>query len=107
MTGNPYSIRPETNLGTLVHVLRASDLVRVPVVDAQDRLVGIKSREVYECPASLALILAHRDLEGEGAGGGGHDRERRAARPQAVGAAVRDVVLDPIGFVCDHVEIRA
>ena len=35
MTGNPYSIRPETNLGTLVHVLRASDLVRVPVVDAK------------------------------------------------------------------------
>jgi CBS domain-containing protein len=44
MTGNPYSIRPETNLGTLVHVLRASDLVRVPVVDAHDRLVGIIAR---------------------------------------------------------------
>lgn len=44
MTGNPYSIRPETSLGTLVHVLRASDLVRVPVVDAQDRLVGIIAR---------------------------------------------------------------
>jgi CBS domain-containing protein len=44
MTGNPYSIRPETNLGTLVHVLRASDLVRVPVVDAKDRLVGIIAR---------------------------------------------------------------
>jgi len=44
MTGNPYSIRPETNLGTLVHVLRASDLVRVPVVDAQNRLVGIIAR---------------------------------------------------------------
>jgi CBS domain-containing protein len=44
MTGNPYSVRPETNLGTLVHVLRASDLVRVPVVDAHDRLVGIIAR---------------------------------------------------------------
>lgn len=44
MTGNPYSVRPETNLGTLVHVLRASDLVRVPVVDAADRLVGIIAR---------------------------------------------------------------
>jgi CBS domain-containing protein len=44
MTGNPYSIRPETDLGTLVHVLRASDLVRVPVVDAKDRLVGIIAR---------------------------------------------------------------
>jgi CBS domain-containing protein len=44
MTGNPYSVRTETTLGTLVHVLRASDLVRVPVVDADDKLVGIIAR---------------------------------------------------------------
>jgi len=44
MTANPYSVRPETTVGTLVHVLRASDLVRVPVVDAKDRLVGIIAR---------------------------------------------------------------
>jgi CBS domain-containing protein len=44
MTGNPYSVRTETTLGTLVHVLRASDLVRVPVVDASDKLVGIIAR---------------------------------------------------------------
>ena len=30
----------------------------------ENRRVGIKSREVYECPASLALIKAHQDLEG-------------------------------------------
>ncbi len=35
---------------------------RVDMVE--NRRVGIKSREVYECPAALALILAHRDLEG-------------------------------------------
>ncbi|ADL06947.1 argininosuccinate synthase [Thermosediminibacter oceani] len=29
----------------------------------ENRLVGIKSREVYECPASLLLINAHRNLE--------------------------------------------
>ena len=29
----------------------------------ENRRVGIKSREVYECPGALALILAHRDLE--------------------------------------------
>jgi argininosuccinate synthase len=29
----------------------------------EDRLVGIKSREVYEAPAALALIAAHKDLE--------------------------------------------
>ena len=30
----------------------------------EGRRVGIKSREVYECPAALALIAAHCDLEG-------------------------------------------
>lgn len=44
MTGNPYSVRLETTLATLVHVLRASDLVRVPVVDARNQLVGIIAR---------------------------------------------------------------
>ncbi|HLV60622.1 MAG TPA: argininosuccinate synthase, partial [Fredinandcohnia sp.] len=29
----------------------------------EDRVVGIKSREVYEAPAAIALITAHRDLE--------------------------------------------
>ncbi|HLF70351.1 MAG TPA: argininosuccinate synthase [Actinomycetota bacterium] len=29
----------------------------------EDRVVGIKSREIYECPGSLALIRAHTDLE--------------------------------------------
>ncbi|HET7578160.1 MAG TPA: argininosuccinate synthase [Bacillales bacterium] len=29
----------------------------------ENRLVGIKSREVYECPAAMALIMAHKELE--------------------------------------------
>jgi argininosuccinate synthase len=29
----------------------------------EDRLVGIKSRENYECPAAVTLIAAHKDLE--------------------------------------------
>ena len=29
----------------------------------EDRLVGIKSREIYECPAALVIIEAHKDLE--------------------------------------------
>src|SRR4029450_2026994 len=28
-----------------------------------DRLVGIKSREVYEAPGAIALITAHQELE--------------------------------------------
>jgi argininosuccinate synthase len=29
----------------------------------ENHRVGIKSRETYECPAALALMLAHSDLE--------------------------------------------
>lgn len=29
----------------------------------EDRLVGIKSREIYECPGAITLLTAHRDLE--------------------------------------------
>jgi argininosuccinate synthase len=29
----------------------------------EDRVVGIKSREVYECPAATVLLEAHKDLE--------------------------------------------
>ena len=29
----------------------------------EDRMVGIKSREVYECPAALVILEAHKDLE--------------------------------------------
>jgi argininosuccinate synthase len=29
----------------------------------EDRLVGLKSREVYECPAATVLLEAHKDLE--------------------------------------------
>jgi argininosuccinate synthase len=36
----------------------------VGIVDhIEDRVVGIKSREVYEAPAAMILIEAHRDLE--------------------------------------------
>lgn len=29
----------------------------------ENRLVGIKSREVYECPGAITLLLAHKELE--------------------------------------------
>ncbi|WHZ16422.1 MAG: CBS domain protein [Nitrospira sp.] len=44
MSGNPYSARTETNLSTLVHVLTESDLMSVPVVNAQNRFVGVVTR---------------------------------------------------------------
>jgi argininosuccinate synthase len=36
----------------------------VGIIDhIEDRVVGIKSREVYEAPAAISIIEAHRDLE--------------------------------------------
>ena len=29
----------------------------------EDRIVGLKSREIYECPAAVTLLSAHRELE--------------------------------------------
>jgi len=65
--GVPVSLDGEP-LSVLAVVQRLNELVgsygwgRLDMVE--NRRVGIKSRETYECPASLALILAHRDLEG-------------------------------------------
>src|SRR5918995_52959 len=42
-------------------VAGANGLGRIDMLD--DRLVGIKSREIYEAPAALVLIAAHRELE--------------------------------------------
>ncbi len=39
----------------------AQGIGRIDIVE--DRLVGIKSREVYEAPGAIALIAAHQELE--------------------------------------------
>ena len=46
---------------TLNHRAGATGFGRLDMVE--NRRVGIKSREVYECPGALALIAAHADLE--------------------------------------------
>jgi argininosuccinate synthase len=64
--GVPVSLDGET-VGLVTLIDRLNALVgsygwgRIDMVE--NRRVGIKSRETYECPASLALILAHEDLE--------------------------------------------
>src|SRR6202011_5036814 len=39
----------------------ANGVGRIDMIE--DRVVGLKSREVYECPGSVTLIEAHRALE--------------------------------------------
>ncbi|MBV8957841.1 MAG: argininosuccinate synthase [Actinobacteria bacterium] len=46
---------------SLNHTVGSYGWGRIDMVE--NRRVGIKSRETYECPAALALILAHADLE--------------------------------------------
>jgi argininosuccinate synthase len=42
-------------------VAGANGVGRIDMIE--DRLVGIKSREIYETPAAIAIIIAHRELE--------------------------------------------
>ena len=42
-------------------VAGANGVGRIDMIE--DRLVGIKSREIYETPAALAIVAAHRELE--------------------------------------------
>ena len=64
--GVPTSIDGE-RLGMLDVIEKLNAVVgsygwgRIDMVE--NRRVGIKSRETYECPAALALIMAHKDLE--------------------------------------------
>jgi len=53
---------PEPLIGELNRLVGAYGFGRIDMVE--NRRVGIKSRETYECPAALALLLAHADLEG-------------------------------------------
>ncbi len=52
------------SLALIRHVNEFAGRHGVGIIDhIEDRLVGIKSREVYEAPAAVSIIEAHRDLE--------------------------------------------
>ncbi|MEW1978283.1 argininosuccinate synthase [Kocuria palustris] len=64
--GIPVSIdgRPVTPLEAIQEMNRRAGAQGVGRIDiVEDRLVGIKSREIYEAPGAMALIAAHRELE--------------------------------------------
>src|SRR5437588_397915 len=48
-------------IGEMTRVVGSYGWGRVDMVE--NRRVGIKSREIYECPGALALLMAHSDLE--------------------------------------------
>jgi argininosuccinate synthase len=64
--GVPISINGKVEkLPSLINTLNEmAGSFGVGIIDhIEDRVVGIKSREVYEAPAALILICAHKDLE--------------------------------------------
>ncbi|OOG24673.1 argininosuccinate synthase [Enterococcus casseliflavus] len=64
--GVPTAIDGETmNLAELIMKLnRVAGEHGIGRIDhIENRLVGIKSREVYECPGAIALMTAHKELE--------------------------------------------
>jgi argininosuccinate synthase len=64
--GIPYAINGETlDAVTLIEKLNnIAGKHGIGRIDhMEDRLIGIKSREVYECPAATVILEAHNDLE--------------------------------------------
>ncbi|NJK30826.1 MAG: argininosuccinate synthase [Acaryochloris sp. SU_5_25] len=58
---NGQTLDPVTLVEQLNPIVGKHGIGRIDMVE--NRLVGIKSREIYEAPALLVLIQAHRDLE--------------------------------------------
>ncbi len=58
---NGDTLEPLALVETLNEIVGRHGYGRIDMVE--NRLVGIKSREIYEAPALMALILAHRELE--------------------------------------------
>jgi argininosuccinate synthase len=64
--GRPISLDGRTLpgaelIGSLNALAGEHGVGRIDMIE--NRLVGFKSREIYECPAATVLIAAHRDLE--------------------------------------------
>ena len=58
---NGEEMKPAELIETLNSIAGKHGVGRIDHIE--DRLVGIKSREVYECPAAQVIIEAHKDLE--------------------------------------------
>jgi argininosuccinate synthase len=61
VTINGRSLPLHTLIGEVTRIVGSYGWGRIDMVE--NRRVGIKSREIYECPGALALLMAHADLE--------------------------------------------
>ncbi len=93
--GRPVAIdgRPVTMLQAIEELNRRAGAQGIGRIDmVEDRVVGIKSREIYEAPGAIALLIAHRELENV-------TLEREQARfKQTVGQRWTELVYDGLWF---------
>ena len=85
--------RPVTMLQAIEEMNRRAGAQGIGRIDmVEDRVVGIKSREIYEAPGAIALLVAHRELENVTV-------EREQARfKQTVGQRWTELVYDGLWF---------
>jgi len=58
---NDQKLDPVALVSSLNEIAGKHGIGRIDHIE--DRMVGIKSREVYECPAAIVILEAHKDLE--------------------------------------------
>ncbi len=64
--GIPTKMNGEVmKLADLIHNLNiVAGMHGIGIIDhMEDRVVGLKSREVYECPAAVCILKAHKDIQ--------------------------------------------
>jgi len=61
VTVNGEKLKPAALISKVGEIAGLHGVGRIDLME--DRVVGIKSRETYECPASVALIAAHQEVE--------------------------------------------
>ncbi len=93
--GKPVAIdgKPVSMLQAIEELNRRAGAQGIGRIDmVEDRVVGIKSREVYEAPGAMALITAHQELENV-------TLERDQARfKRTVGVRWAELVYDGLWF---------
>ena len=93
------AIAPVPLVERLNEIAGAHGVGRIDMVE--NRLVGIKSREVYEAPAAVALLAAHRKLESLTLS------KQQLRMKERVAQEYADLVYDGLWFSTHHQDLAA